>query len=58
MSTAKMETPEQLILFTKLFIIMGLTWLGECIHVMIHGDHTNNELCNFYVEVRKNQGLA
>ena len=58
MSTAKMETPEQLILFTKLFIIMGLTWVTECIHVMVHGDHTNNEHCYFYIEVSNNFGAA
>ena len=58
MSTAKMETPEQLILFTKLFIIMGLTWVTECIHVMVHGDHTNNEHCYFYIEVSNNYGAA
>ena len=45
------DTKEQLVLFTKLFLIMGITWLSECIHVELHGDHTNMEHCNFHLEV-------
>ena len=46
-----LDTREQLVLFTKLFLIMGLSWLSECIHIELHGDHTNMKNCNFYVEV-------
>ena len=45
------DTREQLVLFTKLFLIMGLSWLSECIHIELHGDHQNMEYCNFYLEV-------
>ena len=46
-----LDTREQLVLFTKLFLIMGLSWFSECIHIELHGDHTNMKNCNFYVEV-------
>jgi hypothetical protein len=49
------QTLEQLrtqsILFSKLFVIMGITWIGECIHVQLHGDHSHLEDCSFYSEV-------
>jgi hypothetical protein len=46
------DTMEQLILFTKLFALMGLPWMSVCIHVHIHGDHSNDEHCNFFIEVK------
>ncbi len=50
------QTVEQLrsqsILFLKLFVIMGITWIGECIHVLLHGDHSDLEDCSFYSEVK------
>ena len=45
------DTKEQLVLFTKLFLIMGLSWLSECIHIELHGDHSDLHHCNFYFEV-------
>ena len=30
---------------------MGVSWLSECIHIELHGDHTNMVYCNFYLEV-------
>ncbi|CAB4061742.1 MTH [Lepeophtheirus salmonis] len=51
LSHTNIEIREQLILFTKLFLIMGLTWISECIHVEIHEDHQDLEDCNFYLEV-------
>jgi len=42
----------QSVLFAKLFLIMGITWIGECIHVELHGDHSEIEECNFYSEVK------
>ena len=45
------DTKEQLVLFTKLFLIMGLSWLSECIHIELHGDHQDLHDCNFYLEV-------
>ena len=45
------DTKEQMVLFTKLFLIMGITWLSECIHIELHGDHSDMVHCNFYLEV-------
>ena len=42
----------QLILFTKLFVIMGLSWLSECIHFKLHGDHSDLHDCNVATEVK------
>lgn len=39
-------------LFGKLFIIMGITYIGESIHILLHGDHSNIDDCNFYSEVK------
>ena len=41
---------EEMILFLKLFSIMGLTWIVEIIHVLIHGDHDDHTV--YYSEVR------
>lgn len=30
---------------------MGLSWLSECIHVELHGDHKGMSSCNFNIEV-------
>ena len=30
-------------LYTKLFIVMGIMWIFECIHYLVHGDHRNME---------------
>jgi hypothetical protein len=32
----------------------GLSWLAECVHGEIHGDHNDDTSCDFYAEVRKN----
>jgi len=37
------ETKEQLILYSKLFTVMGILWIFECIHYLLHGDHRNME---------------
>ena len=47
------EIRTQSILFAKLFVVMGITWIGECIHVQLHGDHSELEDCSFYSEVKK-----
>ena len=40
-----------MVLFVKLFAIMGLTWFTECVHIVLHDhDHTYSDYCNFYVE--------
>ena len=40
-----------MVLFVKLFAIMGLTWFTECVHVVLHAhDHSYSDYCNFYVE--------
>ena len=30
-------------LYGKLFTVMGILWIFECIHYLVHGDHTNME---------------
>jgi len=37
------ETKEQLLLYSKLFTVMGILWIFECIHYLLHGDHRNME---------------
>ena len=46
------NTKEQLALFTKLFILTGLPWMSVCIHLYIHGDHSHDEHCNLFIEVK------
>ena len=31
------------ILYSKLFIVMGIPWIFECTHYFAHGDHANSE---------------
>ena len=47
------QIKSQLILFSKLFVIMGITWICECLHVQVHGDHSDVKECNYYSEVCK-----
>jgi hypothetical protein len=30
---------------------MGVTYTGEFVHVLMHGNHSDVQDCNFYVEV-------
>merc|ERR1719245_2338058 len=48
-SPISQESREEMVLFVKLFAIMGLTWFTECVHVVLH-DHSYSDYCNFYVE--------
>ena len=48
---SKSAKREQLILFTKLFVLMGLPWVSVCLHALLHGDHSNHEHCNIVIEV-------
>jgi hypothetical protein len=48
--SSKPQTPFQ-VLFTKLFVIMGISWLSECIHFELHGDHKSLKECNMLSEV-------
>ena len=43
----------QFFLYLKLFMLMGISWISECIHVELHGDHAKMETCNIYIEVNK-----
>ena len=46
-----------MVLFVKLFAIMGLTWFTECVHIVLHDhDHTYSDYCNFYVEASDRYG--
>jgi hypothetical protein len=38
-------------LYARLFLVMGVTYMSEFVHVLLHGDHDNIDYCNFYVEV-------
>ena len=35
------------VLYTKLFIVMGISWIFECVHHLLHPDHTHqsSDLC-------------
>ena len=40
------DVKEQLVLYSKLFIVMGIAWIFECFHYLLHSDHTHTEeLC-------------
>ena len=40
------DVKEQMVLYSKLFIVMGIAWIFECVHYLIHSDHTHTqELC-------------
>ena len=46
------DTREQLVLYTKLFIVMGISWTFECLHHLVHSDHTHTQTrCYDYVEL-------
>ena len=30
-------------LYSKLFIVMGIPWIFECTHYFVHGDHSDTE---------------
>ena len=38
------------VLFSKLFIVMGVLWVFECLHYLLHGDHRNTD-CSSYTEL-------
>ena len=41
----------QFFLFVRLFVVLGITWITEFVHVLIHSDHRGMEDCNYYFEV-------
>ena len=38
------------VLYTKLFVVMGILWSFECIHFLMHGDHQNTS-CHLSLEM-------
>ena len=45
-------TREEMLLFVKIFFVMGLTWLVEVFHPLLHGDHRDVKGgCSLYFEV-------
>ena len=38
------------VLFGKLFTVMGVLWIFECVHYLVHGDHRNMD-CDSYTEL-------
>ena len=46
------DVKEQMVLYSKLFIVMGIAWIFECVHYVIHSDHTHTEEhCNDTLEL-------
>ena len=46
------DVREQMVLYTKLFIVMGISWTFECVHHLVHSDHTHTQTrCYDYVEL-------
>jgi hypothetical protein len=41
----------QACLYSKLFVLMGISWLSECVDAGLHGDHSTVEGCNLSTEV-------
>ena len=41
----------QFVLFSKLFIIMGIPWIGEFVHFEFHGEHGETVHCSMMTEV-------
>ena len=40
------------VLSTKLFVVMGISWIFECFHYLLHSDHTHtSEHCYDSVEL-------
>ena len=37
------DVKEQMVLYSKLFVVMGIAWIFECVHYVIHSDHTHTE---------------
>ena len=37
------DVREQMVLYSKLFIVMGIAWIFEYVHFLIHSDHTHTE---------------
>ena len=37
------DVKEQMVLYSKLFIVMGIAWIFECVHYVIHSDHTHSQ---------------
>lgn len=51
-SSAIGQLKTQFWLFVRLFVVMGITWISEFVHVLIHGDHRDITDCNYYFEVK------
>lgn len=47
----KQEILDEFILYGKLFVVMGLLWVCECIHYILHGDHSTIYDCLSYPEL-------
>ena len=35
------DVKEQMVLYSKLFVVMGIAWIFECVHYVIHSDHSH-----------------
>ena len=46
------DVREQIVLYSKLFIVMGISWSFECVHHLVHSDHTHTQTrCYDYLEL-------
>lgn len=43
------DAMEELILFTKLFLVLGIFWIFSCLHYLSHGNHKSIN-CQDYSE--------
>ncbi len=43
---------EEMVLFVKIFFIMGLSFFTEVLHIGLHRDHRGMKWCNYGLEVR------
>jgi hypothetical protein len=41
----------QVCLYSKLFVLMGISWLSECVDAELHGDHSTIGGCDLFTEV-------
>ena len=37
------DVKEQMVLYSKLFVVMGIAWIFEYVHYVIHSDHTHTQ---------------
>ncbi len=54
-SVASSSMREQMVLFVKIFFIMGLSFFTEVLHIALHRDHRKMKRCSYELEVRRQE---